>query len=97
MKITDKAHLDNIKKNPVNFLKQSAPDFFVSTDSALIALSDKLTPFLANPVFAGQVKDIIDYRTIHYYSKKYRESNSSPVEYKIKEPEYLMVADSGTK
>ncbi len=97
LKITDKAHLDNIKKNPVNFLKQSAPDFFVSTDSALIALSDKLTPFLANPVFAGQVKDIIDYRTIHYYSKKYRESNSSPVEYKIKEPEYLMVADSGTK
>lgn len=95
LKITDKAHLDNIKKNPVNFLKQSAPDFFVSTDSALIALSDKLTPFLANPVFAEQVKDIVDYRTIHYYSKKYRDNNKAPVEYTIKEPKYFMVADSG--
>ena len=95
LKITDKAHLDNIKKNPVDFLKQSAPDFFVSTDSALIALSDKLTPFLANPVFAEQVKDIVDYRTIHYYSKKYRDNNKAPVEYTIKEPKYFMVADSG--
>lgn len=97
LKITDKAHLDNIKRNPVNFLKQSAPDFFVSNDSALIALSNKLTPFLANPVFIEQVKDIIDYRTIHYYSKKYRDSNKTTVEYTIKEPEYLLVADSITK
>ena len=97
LKITDKAHLDNIKKNPVNFLKQSAPDFFVSKENALIALSDNLVPFLKNPVFAEQVKDIVDYRTIHYYSKKYRESIKSPVEYKINEPEYLMVADSGRK
>lgn len=97
LKITDKAHLDNIKKNPVNFLKQSAPDFFVSTDSALIALSDGLVSYLKNPIFAEQVKDIIDYRTIHYYSKKYRDSNRIPMEYKIKEPEYLMAADSGDK
>ena len=96
LKITDKAHMDNIKKNPVNFLKQSAPDFFVTNDSVLIALSDGLVPYLKNLFFAEQVKDIVDYRTIHYYSKKYRDSNKVPVEYTIKEPNYLMVADSGT-
>lgn len=97
LKITDKAHSDNIKKNPVNFLKQSAPDFFVSTDTSLIALSDNLTPFLTNPTFINHFKDIIDYRTIHYYSKKYRDSIKAPVEYKVTETEYLMVADSGKK
>ena len=76
-------------------MKQSAPDFFVSKDSTLIALNDSLIPFLINPVFTEQVKDIIDYRTIHYYSKKYRDSNRIPMEYKMKEPEYLMAADSG--
>ena len=97
LKITDKVHMDNIKKNPVNFLKQSAPDFFVTNDSALIALSDGLVPYLKNLFFAEQVKDIVDYRTIHYYSKKYRDSNKVPVEYTIKKPNYLMVADSVTK
>lgn len=97
LKITDKAHLNNIKKNPVNFLKQSAPDFFVSTDSALIALSDSLIPFLTNPTFTEQVKDIVDYRTIHYYSKKYRDSINTSIEYKKSDPEYLMAADSGEK
>lgn len=97
LKITDKAHMDNIKKNPVNFLKQSAPDFFVSTDSALIALCDGLVPFLKNPVFVEQVKDIVDYRTIHYYCKKYRDSIKTPIEYKISDPNYLMVADPGEK
>lgn len=94
LKITDKAHLDNIKKNPVNFLKQSAPDFFVSTKSALISLTDGLVPFLTNPIFVRQVKDIVDYRTVHYYSKKYRDSIKIPEEYKIPDPDYLMVADT---
>ena len=81
----------------MNFLKQSAPDFFVSTDSALISLCNGLVPFLKDPVFAEHVKDIIDYRTIHYYSKKYRDSIKTPIEYTISDPEYLMVADSGEK
>lgn len=95
IKITDKAHLDNIKKNPVNFLKQSSADFFVSSDTGLIALCDNLIPFLENPIFVAQVKDIIDYRTIHYYSMKYRDNHRLPVEYKIPEQGYLKVADSG--
>ena len=95
LKISDKAHLDNIKKNPVNFLKQSAPDFFTSSGSALISLGDSLNPFLDNPIFASQFKDIIDFRTMQYYCKKYRDSIKSAVNYEITEPKYLMVADSG--
>ena len=94
LKISDKAHLDNIKKNPVNFLMQAAPDFFVSTKSALISLTDGLVPFLTNPIFVRKVRDIVDYRTVHYYSKKYRDSIKTSIEYKISDPNYLMVADS---
>ena len=72
--ITDKEHLANIKKNPVHFLKQSSLDFFISTSSSSIALSQKLLPFLNNEVFVQQFKDIVEYRTMDYYSRRYREA-----------------------
>lgn len=75
LEITDKEHLANIKKNPVYFLKQSSLDFFISTSSASIALSPKLLPFLNNEVFVQQFKDIVEYRTMDYYSRRYREAN----------------------
>lgn len=94
LNITDKAHLDNIKKNPANFLKQSASDFFMSGKTAPIALCEQLYPFLENPIFVAHFKDIVDYRTIDYYSRRYRESNKTELEYKIEEQPVLMVADS---
>ena len=93
--MTDKVHLDNIKKNPVNFLKQSASNFFVTTSTAPIALADELKGFLKNEKFVLHFKDIIDYRTIDYYSRRYHEENKETIEYEIGEPKYLMVADFG--
>lgn len=95
--MTDKVHLDNIKKNPVNFLKQSASNFFVTTSTVPIALTDELKEFLKNEIFVSHFKDIIDYRTIDYYSRRYHEENKESVEYEIREQKYLMVADSGNK
>ena len=95
--ISDKNHLDNIKKNPVNFLKQSASDFFVTAETAPIALADKLKPFLKNATFVSHFKDIIDYRTIDYYSRRYHEENQEVIEYKFEDSKYLMVADSEAK
>ena len=92
LKMTDKTHLDNIKKNPVNFLRQSASDFFVRGEKSSIALSDSLKQFLGNETFAAHFKDIIDYRTIDYYSRRYREANEPQVEYKMREEPVLMVA-----
>lgn len=94
--MSDKTHLDNIKKNPVNFLKQSASDFFITTSKAPIALTDELKPFLKNQSFVTHFKDIIDYRTIDYYSRRYHEENKEVIEYQFEDPKYLMVADSGT-
>lgn len=95
--MTDKVHLDNIKKNPVNFLKQSSSNFFVTISTAPIALADELKGFLKNEVFVSHFRDIIDYRTIDYYSRRYHEENKETIEYEIGEPKYLMVADSGNR
>lgn len=93
--MTDKMHLDNIKKNPVNFLKQSAPDFFIASKTAPIALCEELKAFLANETFVAHFKDIVDYRTVDYYSRRYREAHKADVEYEIGEEPVLMIADSG--
>lgn len=71
--ITDRQHLGNIKRNPVNFLKASGKGFFVDKDGYAIALREDLADVIANPVFAAQMKDIIEYRTMEYYRRRYVE------------------------
>ena len=44
--MTDKDHLQNITKNPVNFLKQSGKGFFVDKEGYLIALKDEMQAVL---------------------------------------------------
>lgn len=75
LEITDKEHLANIKKNPVHFLKQSSSGFFIPTDSVSIALSPNLSSFLNDEIFVKQFKDIVEFRTMDYYSKRYKEEN----------------------
>ncbi len=75
LNMTDKNHLDNIKKNPVHFLKQSASNFFVQSKDGPIALSDELLPFIHNQSFIKHFKDILNYRTMDYYSRRYRTEN----------------------
>ena len=93
MQISNKVHLDNIKKNPVNFLKQSASEFFVATKTSPIALSNELKPFLKNKAFVEHFKDALDYRTVDYYSRRYRAQNDAEPEYKIEESQLLLVAN----
>ena len=58
--MTDNDHLQNITKNPVNFLKQSGKGFFVDKDGYLIALKDEMQTVLqeGGMKFADEVKDI---------------------------------------
>ncbi len=77
LSISDKDHLNNIKKNPVHFLMESASDFFVSTPNSLIALDESIRQYLNNPVFVSHYVDIVNYRTIDYYSRRYRDKSSS--------------------
>lgn len=70
--ISDRAHLSNILKNPVNFLIKSGNGFFEKTEDAPIALNPSLDPWLASPAFKAEMEDIIDYRTNHYYQSRYK-------------------------
>lgn len=70
-KISDRAHLSNIKHNPVKFLKASGKGFFIDKDGYVIALCQELEDIVLNPVLAKHMEDIIRFRTIIYYRSRY--------------------------
>ncbi len=73
LKISDRAHLSNILKNPVNFLIKSGKGFFIQKPGCAIALSDELQEILHLPAFSAQMKDVIMYRTAEYYRRRYQD------------------------
>jgi hypothetical protein len=70
--ITDRQHLSNIRKNPIRFLKTSGKGFFIDAEGHAIALRKDLEPVIGNLVMKEQMRDIIEYRTIEYYRRRYR-------------------------
>lgn len=69
--ISDRAHLSNILRNPVKFLKASGRGFFVEREGYPIALAEALADVVQNPAFVAELKDIIEYRTMEYYRSRY--------------------------
>ncbi len=72
MAISDKEHINKILKMPVNYLQLSGDGFFVKRDGCALALSEKLQGVIDNPVFVDQMRDVIKYRTMDYYQRRYR-------------------------
>ena len=72
--ISDKEHLKKILSMPVHFLLESGKGFFVKKDGVAIGLREELRPLIDNPVMVCQMKDVIDYRAIDYYQRRYRQS-----------------------
>ena len=72
--ISDKAHLKKILQMPVHFLLESGKGFFVERDDAVLGLREELRSVINHPVFVEQMKDVIDYRTMDYYQRRYREN-----------------------
>lgn len=72
--ISDKAHLKKILQMPVHFLLESGKGFFVKTDDAVLGLREELRSVINHPVLVEQMKDVIDYRTMDYYQRRYREN-----------------------
>lgn len=72
MAISDKEHINKILKMPVNYLQLSGDGFFVKRDGCALALSEKLKDVIDNPVFVDQMGDVIRYRTMDYYQRRYR-------------------------
>lgn len=73
--ISDKAHLKKILTMPVHFLQESGKGFFVQRDGFAISLKSELERYIGNPTFVEQVKDIVEYRAMDYYQRRYRGKN----------------------
>lgn len=72
--ISDKAHLKKILTMPVHFLQESGKGFFVKREGFAISLKSELERYIGNPAFVEQMKDIIEYRAMDYYRRRYREN-----------------------
>lgn len=74
--ISDKEHLKKILAMPVHFLLESGKGFFVKNDDMILGLREELRPLIDNPVMIQQMKDVIDYRIMDYYRRRYREKQN---------------------
>ncbi len=70
--ISDKDHVKKIMQMPVHFLQESGKGFFVKKDGYALALRGELESVIDNPAFVEQVRDVIEYRTMDYYQRRYR-------------------------
>lgn len=69
--MTDKQHLYKAKTMPIKFLKQSGKGFFVDRDGYAIALREDLKACIQNEAMKLHMKDILAYRTMEYYRRRY--------------------------
>ena len=71
--MTDKQHLSKAKSMPIKFLKASGKGFFIEKDGYAIAIRDDLDEIIRNEAFRKHMKDILEYRTMDYYRRRYKE------------------------
>ena len=74
-KISDKQHLSKAKTMPIKFLKASGKGFFIDKDGYAAAIRDELKDIIHLPAFIHHMKDILDYRTMEYYRRRYLSKN----------------------
>lgn len=69
--MTDKQHLSKAKSMPIKFLKASGKGFFVEKEGYALAIRDDLEEAIGNKAFVNHMKDILEYRTMEYYRRRY--------------------------
>ena len=72
-KISDKDHIKKLINMPVNFLVKSGKGFFVKKEHSALTLRDEMKEIIKNSVLAEQMKDVIEYRAMDYYQRRYKE------------------------
>lgn len=70
-KITDRQHLSKAKSMPIKFLKASGKGFFVDREGYALAIREELSEIVKTRAFGEQMKDILEYRTMEYYRRRY--------------------------
>ncbi len=71
-RMTDKQHLSKARSMPVRYLKASGKGFFVDAEGYMIAIRKDLEPIMKSRVMGEQMRDIIEYRTMEYYRRRYQ-------------------------
>ena len=71
--MSDKDHLKKIVSMPVHFLLESGKGFFEEKSGYVISLRSELQSWVKNEALKEQMKDIIEYRAMDYYRRRYRE------------------------
>ncbi len=71
--MTDKQHLSKAKSMPIKFLRASGKGFFVEKAGYAIAIREDLEAVIGNTAFREHMKDILEYRTMEYYRRRYEE------------------------
>lgn len=69
--LDNKFHLKKAKTMPIHFLKASGKGFFIEKEGFTISLREELRPVIDNIAFKYHFKDILDYRTMEYYRRRY--------------------------
>lgn len=69
--MTDKQHLSKAKSMPIKFLKSSGKGFFIEKEDYILAIRDDLEEVIWNEAFRNHMKDILEYRTMEYYRRRY--------------------------
>jgi hypothetical protein len=71
--ITDKQHLSKAKTMPIRYLKASGKGFFVDVPGYAIGIREDLKIVMRSQVMGEQMVDIITYRSMEYYRRRYRD------------------------
>lgn len=71
--MTDKQHLTKAKAMPIKFLKASGKGFFIDKEGYALAIREELSGVIGTKAFGNQMKDILEYRTMEYYRRRYCE------------------------
>ena len=74
-KMTDKQHLSKAKSMPIKFLKASGKGFFIEKEGYALAIREELAEVVEQEAFGRQMKDILEYRTMEYYRRRYTEES----------------------
>ncbi len=69
--MTDRQHLRKAKDMPIKFLKASGKGFFIEKEGYALAIMESLQGIVGNEAFKKHMKDILEYRTMEYYRRRY--------------------------
>ncbi len=58
---------------PVHYLMESGKGFFVKKDGFAISLRSEMKDLVRGTAFKEHMRDIIEYRVMDYYKRRYRE------------------------